>query len=93
MKVTKAPLAVTFDAQEAALFRFHAKTIHRTIADYLEECTNSLLQAALDDLTGSDWDEESRRKYKARFASVAAAVAKRDEEDAARARRRAARAG
>ena len=83
MKITKAPLAVTFDAQEAALFRFHAKTMRRTIENYLEECANSLLQAALADLTGSDWDEKSRRKHKARFASVAAAVAKRDEEDIA----------
>ena len=84
MKVTKAPLAVTFDADEAALFRFHAKSIRRTIENYLEECANSLLQAALDEVTGLDWDEEARRKNKARFASVAAAVAKRYEEDAAR---------
>lgn len=86
MTVTKAPLTVTFDADEAALFRFHAKTIHRTIENYMEECANSLLQAALDDLSGSDWDEKSRRKHKARFASVAAAVAKRDEKDVARIR-------
>ena len=93
MTVTKAPLAVTFDADEAALFRFHAKTIGRTIENYLEECANSILQAALDDVTGEDWDEKSRRKNKARFASLAAAVAKRDEEDVARiAARRAARA-
>ena len=84
MTVTKDPLAVTFDADEAALFRFHAKSIRRMIENYLEECANSLLQAALDEVTGLDLDEEARRKNKARFAAVAAAVAKRDEAAIAR---------
>jgi len=84
MKVTKAPLAVIFDADEAALFRLHAEIMERPIENYLRMSINSLLDAALGEVLAAASDEETRNADKARFASVSARLAKWNEEEAAR---------
>lgn len=86
MKVTKAPLGVTFDADEIDLFQLDAEITERTIENYLQGWINSILDAALSNVLESAQDEETRQQDKTRFATVEARVAKWHDEDFARVR-------